>query len=115
MYSQGKRLLEEEKAKANKVPTELVEKHLSPENLGEKARIINELLESLGPLAEAKLKQSREEEVVKAEIKVFSTELTKLAEKLGDLALKLDELIDSKNVNAELERRALNNIIAITE
>jgi hypothetical protein len=108
MYSAAKAKLEQEQA--NVVPPQIVTQTLKPEDLTEKAKVINEILEKLSPIAEAKLKAARNEAALEKAVVSLGAAISQILTDVEDVKAGLSELVKVKNANAELERQVLEKL-----
>jgi hypothetical protein len=108
MYSQGKKLLEQEKNAV--VPPQIVEKNLGDDNLTEKAKAADAILKALAPLLDSRERQIEQTQAVQKAMVDTSTLLGELVTAFQDLTMKLNGLEQAKNQNADLERDVLNKL-----
>ena len=108
MFSAAVAKIEQEQKTA--VPPQIVTETLKPEDLSEKAKIVNEILEKLAPLANAKIKAAQREAALEKAVVSLGDAVTQILADIAAVKTELAEQGKAKSVNTELERQVLEKL-----
>lgn len=106
MYSAAKARLDAEK----QAPTLETLQNTTTEDLNAKTKAINNILETIQPLVEVKIKATQEVAAARKAVVSLNEYLTQITVGVQALIFKLDQLENAKSQNADLERSVLNKL-----
>jgi hypothetical protein len=99
--------------KVNAVKGKILDVSPQKEGLSESQQVASEVYGLVKPLVEMKRRQAIAEQELQVDIASLTNSLSLVTEQLQRATAKMNELIQSRSINAEKENRVLDSLLAV--